>query len=54
MTTSARPSLPPRTAAARLIVVLRGERAAQYAPVLEALISIPASLNRAWPLISCC
>ena len=37
MTTSARPSLPPRTAAARLIVVLRGERAAQYAPVLEAL-----------------
>ena len=37
MTTSARPSLPPRTAAARLIVVLRGEHAAQYAPVLEAL-----------------
>lgn len=32
-----RPSLPERTAASRLIVVIRGERADQYAPVLEAL-----------------
>jgi len=32
-----RPSLPERTAAARLIVVIRGERAAQYAPALETL-----------------
>ena len=37
MTTPPRPSLPARTAAARLIVVLRGERAEQYAPVLETL-----------------
>ena len=37
MTTASRPSLPERTAAARLIVVIRGERAAQYAPVLETL-----------------
>ena len=32
-----RPSLPERTAAARLIVVIRGKRADQYAPVLETL-----------------
>lgn len=37
MTTVPRPSLPERTAAARLIVVIRGEHAAQYAPVLETL-----------------
>ncbi|WP_422116220.1 bifunctional 4-hydroxy-2-oxoglutarate aldolase/2-dehydro-3-deoxy-phosphogluconate aldolase [Brachybacterium sp. UNK5269] len=37
MTTTDRRLLPERTAAARLIVVLRGERADQYAPVLEAL-----------------
>lgn len=37
MTTTDRPSLPERTAAARLIVVIRGERADQYAPVLETL-----------------
>ena len=37
MTTPSRPALPERTAAARLIVVLRGERADQYAPVLETL-----------------
>lgn len=37
MTTPTRPALPGRTAAARLIVVLRGERAEQYDPVLEAL-----------------
>ena len=37
MTTPLRPDLPERTAAARLIVVLRGERADQYAPVLETL-----------------
>ncbi|MGO2558662.1 bifunctional 4-hydroxy-2-oxoglutarate aldolase/2-dehydro-3-deoxy-phosphogluconate aldolase [Brachybacterium sp.] len=39
MITGPRPSLPERTAAARLIVVLRGERADQYAPVLETLAS---------------
>lgn len=38
MTTTDRRLLPERTAAARLIVVLRGERADQYAPVLEALV----------------
>ena len=32
-----RPSLPERTAAARLIVVIRGREADQYAPVLETL-----------------
>ena len=32
-----RAALPERTAAARLIVVIRGERADQYAPVLETL-----------------
>lgn len=37
MTLDSRPSLPERTAAARLIVVIRGERADQYAPVLDAL-----------------
>ena len=37
MTAASRPSLPERTAGARLIVVLRGERAEQYAPVLETL-----------------
>lgn len=37
MTTASRPSLPERTAAARLIVVIRGERAEQYGPVLETL-----------------
>ncbi|GAA1488800.1 bifunctional 4-hydroxy-2-oxoglutarate aldolase/2-dehydro-3-deoxy-phosphogluconate aldolase [Brachybacterium sacelli] len=37
MTTTDRPVLPERTAAARLIVVIRGERADQYAPVLETL-----------------
>ena len=37
MTTASRQSLPQRTAAARLIVVIRGERADQYAPVLETL-----------------
>lgn len=37
MTSTERPTLPERTAAARLIVVIRGERADQYAPVLEAL-----------------
>ncbi|RCS74625.1 bifunctional 4-hydroxy-2-oxoglutarate aldolase/2-dehydro-3-deoxy-phosphogluconate aldolase [Brachybacterium alimentarium] len=37
MTTTDRPSLPERTVAARLIVVIRGERADQYAPVLETL-----------------
>ena len=37
MTTPSRPALPERTAAARLIVVVRGERADQYAPVLETL-----------------
>ncbi|WP_193105583.1 bifunctional 4-hydroxy-2-oxoglutarate aldolase/2-dehydro-3-deoxy-phosphogluconate aldolase [Brachybacterium sp. FME24] len=37
MTTTDRPSLPQRTAAARLIVVIRGERADQYAPVLDTL-----------------
>ena len=37
MTLASRPSLPERTAAARLIVVIRGERADQYAPVLDAL-----------------
>ncbi|WP_245822391.1 bifunctional 4-hydroxy-2-oxoglutarate aldolase/2-dehydro-3-deoxy-phosphogluconate aldolase [Brachybacterium avium] len=37
MAATHRPSLPERTAAARLIVVIRGERAEQYAPVLEAL-----------------
>ncbi|MGP9537294.1 bifunctional 4-hydroxy-2-oxoglutarate aldolase/2-dehydro-3-deoxy-phosphogluconate aldolase [Brachybacterium sp. AOP43-C2-M15] len=37
MTTESRPPLPERTAAARLIVVIRGERADQYAPVLETL-----------------
>ena len=37
MTTPPRPDLPERTAAARLIAVLRGERADQYAPVLETL-----------------
>ncbi|MDN5687136.1 MAG: bifunctional 4-hydroxy-2-oxoglutarate aldolase/2-dehydro-3-deoxy-phosphogluconate aldolase [Brachybacterium sp.] len=37
MTSVDRPVLPERTAAARLIVVIRGERADQYAPVLETL-----------------
>ncbi|MFC7464785.1 bifunctional 4-hydroxy-2-oxoglutarate aldolase/2-dehydro-3-deoxy-phosphogluconate aldolase [Brachybacterium sp. GCM10030252] len=37
MTTTDRPTLPERTAAARLIVVIRGERADQYAPILETL-----------------
>ncbi|MGP5291458.1 MULTISPECIES: bifunctional 4-hydroxy-2-oxoglutarate aldolase/2-dehydro-3-deoxy-phosphogluconate aldolase [Brachybacterium] len=37
MTRTERPTLPERTAAARLIVVIRGERADQYAPVLETL-----------------
>lgn len=37
MTLASRPSLPERTAAARLIVVIRGELADQYAPVLDAL-----------------
>lgn len=37
MTTPPRPVLPERTAAARLIVVIRGESAAQYAPVLDTL-----------------
>ncbi len=37
MTTTDRRLLPERTASARLIVVLRGERADQYAPVLETL-----------------
>ncbi|MGO2312019.1 MAG: bifunctional 4-hydroxy-2-oxoglutarate aldolase/2-dehydro-3-deoxy-phosphogluconate aldolase [Brachybacterium tyrofermentans] len=37
MTSIERPTLPERTAAARLIVVIRGERADQYAPVLETL-----------------
>ncbi|MGP5089996.1 bifunctional 4-hydroxy-2-oxoglutarate aldolase/2-dehydro-3-deoxy-phosphogluconate aldolase [Brachybacterium tyrofermentans] len=37
MTSTERPTLPERTAAARLIVVIRGERADQYAPVLETL-----------------
>jgi 2-dehydro-3-deoxyphosphogluconate aldolase/(4S)-4-hydroxy-2-oxoglutarate aldolase len=37
MTTTDRRLLPERTASARLIVVLRGERADQYAPVLESL-----------------
>ena len=37
MTLASRPSLPERTAAARLIVVIRGECADQYAPVLDAL-----------------
>ncbi|GAA1485994.1 bifunctional 4-hydroxy-2-oxoglutarate aldolase/2-dehydro-3-deoxy-phosphogluconate aldolase [Brachybacterium fresconis] len=37
MTSVERPVLPERTAAARLIVVIRGERADQYAPVLETL-----------------
>ena len=35
MAVDSRPQLPERTAAARLIVVIRGERADQYAPVLE-------------------
>ncbi|MDN6329312.1 MAG: bifunctional 4-hydroxy-2-oxoglutarate aldolase/2-dehydro-3-deoxy-phosphogluconate aldolase [Brachybacterium sp.] len=39
MAATHRPSLPERTAAARLIVVIRGERAAQYAPVLDTLAS---------------
>lgn len=38
MTTTHRSRLPERTAAARLIVVIRGERAEQYSPVLEALV----------------
>ena len=37
MTAIDRPSLPERTAASRLVVVIRGERAEQYAPVLETL-----------------
>ena len=37
MTDTARPPLPERTAAARLIVVIRGREADQYAPVLETL-----------------
>lgn len=37
MNAASRPALPERTAAARLIVVIRGERADQYAPVLETL-----------------
>ena len=37
MAVDSRPRLPERTAAARLIVVIRGERADQYAPVLETL-----------------
>ncbi|WP_114853182.1 bifunctional 4-hydroxy-2-oxoglutarate aldolase/2-dehydro-3-deoxy-phosphogluconate aldolase [Brachybacterium sp. YJGR34] len=37
MTAIDRPALPERTAASRLIVVIRGERADQYAPVLETL-----------------
>ena len=37
MAVDSRPQLPERTAAARLIVVIRGERADQYAPVLETL-----------------
>lgn len=37
MTATSRPSLPERTAASRLVVVIRGERAQQYAPVLETL-----------------
>ena len=37
MTDTARPALPERTAAARLIVVIRGREADQYAPVLETL-----------------
>jgi hypothetical protein len=32
MTDTARPALPERTAAARLIVVIRGREADQYAP----------------------
>ncbi|MDN5601521.1 MAG: bifunctional 4-hydroxy-2-oxoglutarate aldolase/2-dehydro-3-deoxy-phosphogluconate aldolase [Dermabacteraceae bacterium] len=39
MAATHRLSLPERTAAARLIVVIRGERAAQYAPVLDTLAS---------------
>ncbi|MDN6303644.1 MAG: bifunctional 4-hydroxy-2-oxoglutarate aldolase/2-dehydro-3-deoxy-phosphogluconate aldolase [Brachybacterium sp.] len=39
MAATHRPTLPERTAAARLIVVIRGERAAQYAPVLDTLAS---------------
>src|SRR5699024_9256903 len=35
--TTDRPCLPQRTTAARLIVVIRGEQATQYAPVLETL-----------------
>src|SRR5699024_2974136 len=35
--TTDRPCLPQRTTAARLIVAIRGEQAAQYAPVLETL-----------------
>lgn len=37
MTVTDRPALPARTAAARLIVVIRGTSADQYAPVLETL-----------------
>ena len=37
MAVDSRPRLPERTVAARLIVVIRGERADQYAPVLETL-----------------
>jgi 2-dehydro-3-deoxyphosphogluconate aldolase / (4S)-4-hydroxy-2-oxoglutarate aldolase len=37
MTALDRPALPDRTAAARLLVVLRGTRADQYSPVLDAL-----------------
>ena len=37
MSDTARPPLPERTAAARLIVVIRGREADQYAPVLETL-----------------
>lgn len=35
---SRRQTLPPRTAAARLVVVLRGERAEDYVPVIDTMI----------------
>lgn len=38
--TTDRPCLPQRTTAARLIVVIRGEQATQYAPVLETLAGV--------------
>ena len=47
MTDTARPALPERTAAARLIVVIRGREADQYAPVLETLAGAGIQIGRA-------